>query len=238
MEQEDLRNIGYGLSGAARADAIVGRVATPVSTFNCPTRRKPLAYPDLHLPRYFTDGHTNLQFSLSARSDYAANTGDSGITAWGYGPPTLAEGDNPNYWTLDHSSVTGIVFQRSEVTMGEISDGTTNTYLVGEKYVNADLYTTGTDPADNESMYAGFDNDNQRATYYVPGSSGLNRAYQPRMDTPGLTLPDAFGSAHSAAFNAVFCDGSVHSITYEIDPEVHRRLGNRHDGLPTDSDAL
>jgi prepilin-type processing-associated H-X9-DG protein len=44
-----------------------------------------------------------------------------------------------------------------------------------------------------------------------------------------------FGSAHSNGCNFGFCDGSVRTISYDIDAEVHRRLGNRHDGLPIDS---
>ncbi|MGQ9576660.1 MAG: DUF1559 family PulG-like putative transporter [Thermoguttaceae bacterium] len=43
-----------------------------------------------------------------------------------------------------------------------------------------------------------------------------------------------FGSAHSGGCHFVFCDGAVRLMSYQIDAELHRRLGNRHDGLPVD----
>ena len=30
------------------------------------------------------------------------------------------------------------------------------------------------------------------------------------------------------------CDGSVRSVGYTVDNEIHRRFGNRRDGLPID----
>jgi prepilin-type N-terminal cleavage/methylation domain-containing protein/prepilin-type processing-associated H-X9-DG protein len=43
-----------------------------------------------------------------------------------------------------------------------------------------------------------------------------------------------FGSAHAGAFNISFCDGSVHSISYEIDSGVHAMLSDRQDGNSID----
>jgi len=35
----------------------------------------------------------------------------------------------------------------------------------------------------------------------------------------------------------VFCDGSVHSIAYEIDPATHRALAHRFDGEAVQADG-
>ena len=40
----------------------------------------------------------------------------------------------------------------------------------------------------------------------------------------------SFGSAHPGGMNALFADGSVTSISYDIDRETFNRLGHRSDG--------
>jgi prepilin-type processing-associated H-X9-DG protein len=46
-----------------------------------------------------------------------------------------------------------------------------------------------------------------------------------------------FGSAHPGGFHMAMCDGSVQSYSYDIDLEVHRRMGNRLDGEAVSVDA-
>lgn len=217
-------------------------IQTPLSMMNCPSRRPAVVYPIGYTvaPSYNGSGqHTPFGASpvnAVARGDYAACAGDEWI-AGGYwrGPSTLSEAatlTRNNTWLLQVSeSPTGICYRRSAITLAQIADGLSNTYMLGEKYLDADAYTTGADGADNESMYAGFDNDNHRTTYYNP-VDGLT--HTPIQDIPGYTAYDRFGSAHSIGLHMAFCDGSVRFINYTIDPLVHRYLGNREDGMVID----
>ncbi len=135
--------------------------------------------------------------------------------------------DEESYDWPDLSHYSGICFVRSEISLKDVTDGASNTYLLGEKYLDPDNYTTGDDAGDNQPIHAGYCCDNYRGTSTWHGG--------PMQDQPGYADVRAFGSAHSAGCHISFCDGSVRMISYSIDPEIHRRLGNRMDGLPIDA---
>jgi len=221
--QKDLRRQGVKLSGSARSQAIIERCQVALSIFNCPTRRSAVPYPDSqHRNTYRTASSTTMAIVQGGRSDYAINCGDQPTNEISPGPGTIAEGDDPGYPWHDVSGFTGISYERSEVTLVQITDGASHTYLAGEKYLNPDHYTTGFDGADNENLFVGFDNDLNRSTY--PGHG------PPARDRPGLGNGVSFGSAHAAGFQVVMCDGSVHLVGYSVDPRIHRCRGNRADG--------
>ena len=62
----------------------------------------------------------------------------------------------------------GVVFTGSQVRKDDITDGVTNTYLLGEKYLNPSNYTNGTDLSDSNCMYSGSAVNNQRSTMDSP----------------------------------------------------------------------
>jgi prepilin-type processing-associated H-X9-DG protein len=112
----------------------------------------------------------------------------------------------------------GIFFVTSKLNLGHVTRGTSNVIMVGERYLNTLNYRTGTDPGDNEATYVGMDNDINRNTFNPP-----------LQDRNGFNDTFRFGSAHNAALNVLFCDGSVRSIAYEIDPTVWKDMGKRFD---------
>ncbi len=133
---------------------------------------------------------------------------------------------------------TGIIYQRSAVTLKQVPDGLSKTYAVGEKFLLVDQYGTGSDPADNEWMFVGYDNDTNRSCTDIGDGINSNVMRDDRsatvingQDLGGSGLGrNLWGSAHPSAFNMVFCDGSVHTVPYNVDLKTHRRLGNRMDG--------
>ena len=195
---------------------------TPIATFNCPSRRTPAPFP--YVLDSSWDSYNANTTSTVARSDYAGNAGDANVANF----TDLTDYSQANSSTY-RPDLNGIIYSRSEVSVAQIRDGTSNTYLVGEKSMNPDSYETGQSGSDNHSMYQGQDWDIVRWTRID---------LVPYTDTRGVDYHYQFGSAHAGIFQMVFCDGSVHTIAVDIDPETHRRLGNRKDGLPLDTSGL
>lgn len=126
------------------------------------------------------------------------------------------------------------------MTYAKITDGTSKTMLVAEKYVHIQVHD-GLNPLTGDAVAA---EDNGWADGYDCGSmrSTLLPIRHDRDDLPlwGVgpcnVLEMSHGSNHPGVINAVFADGSVHTINSDIDQETFNRLGHRFDGEPVDLD--
>ena len=123
--------------------------------------------------------------------------------------------------------------------MRDITDGTTNTFLVGEtKYQLTEFGTTstfyqswassirlgsGTGGYPN-TMAAAFEQINSRGPTggVVPTSGADSRTGTSRL----------FGSFHKGGCNMLMADGSVNFFSENMNIDIYRQLGTRADGLP------
>ncbi|MEA1951050.1 MAG: DUF1559 domain-containing protein [Planctomycetota bacterium] len=240
MEQGEIHDMLAGVTNESECKDI-GKAMTeiPIDMMVCPSRRSAKLYPltnsGTRTP-FIPVGTKTIQISTmggAARSDYAANGGsiettcrtdNNFFTDWG-GPRSVVQADSKdgqNVWNIIAQKSNGIFYPASTVSIRRITDGTSNTYLVGEKYIDANRYEDGSDDGDNEFIFCGDNEDNVRWT---------DPTYPaPRQDTPGDHILGIFGSCHSHVFNMAFCDGSVRSISFDIDRRTHANLGNRKDG--------
>jgi prepilin-type N-terminal cleavage/methylation domain-containing protein/prepilin-type processing-associated H-X9-DG protein len=119
----------------------------------------------------------------------------------------------------------------SPTKIAKITDGTSKTMMIAEKYIRADFYNGGT-PSDDTGWSDGWDPDAMRSTCPLPLSDGdVNVPFTGRIGSdPGDPVWETFllGSAHTGGLNAVFADGSVRTIGYDIDPYVYNALGTRN----------
>jgi prepilin-type N-terminal cleavage/methylation domain-containing protein len=244
MEEQAIHQLGAGITNLAdKKTALTVLSATPVAGFYCPTRRPAVATPRLYTGN---QGYNASHSDLLARSDYAANLGPMyndipQETQWpDGGPSSIANGEQGiGFWkdkTFSDATgskswmykINGVVFQAYEYKLKQVTDGSSKTYMVGEKYLMPNAYwlDPGTRPAisniaDDQSAWSGDDLDLCR---------NADDKAPPTQDQLGLELWYSFGSAHPGVFQMSMCDASVHSISFDISPALHELLGNRRDG--------
>jgi prepilin-type N-terminal cleavage/methylation domain-containing protein len=228
-------NIGKGITApAAKKAALVQLVETPIGLFYCPSRRPVRAY--ANKPTAIPPNNANRP-NVVARSDYAGNlgpeipqgagerSGECGrMTQWCSGP-SLADGEAGKGFLKEkfdyHARNGGLLFQRTALNLKEIPDGTSQTYMVGEKYLDPDHYEDGDTFSDDQGAWIGDDLDNNRNTEVLP-----------LPDQPGIDDYYRFGSAHPTTWHMSMCDTSVRALSFDIDKDIHWRLGHRSDGEP------
>jgi prepilin-type processing-associated H-X9-DG protein len=235
IEQATVFEIAMGGSGwpvpAAKRAKMVQTEQTPVSTFACPSRRT--AGPRrVRTTSWFNVDQVPVPPGAGS-TDYAANHGSGSavpIDRAGGSYRVTATYTNVSdqlFATGDHWN--GISFPRSEVRMADITDGTSNTYLLGEKFVNPDDYTTGMDYGDDDSCLTGYSFVQHRMA---------NASWPPQPDASGGANYYGFGSAHAGSLNMAFCDGSIRSVSYTLDGATHSNLGSRNDQNVIDMKAF
>lgn len=201
---------------------VASRIQTPIPTLNCPTRRPPGAYLALNRTMYgkLQDGtEQSAALGTSApKTDYAANIGSHQSNCC-YEADWKKNGTNGAALISQYGPV---IYSESKTEQGEIRDGTSNTFLVGEKYLNPYVYTgakTSTEGGDDDAVLSGRNHDNVR----VAGNG-------PVADRAGWQNDHFFGSAHTGSLHMAFCDGHIANISYSVDATSFQYLCNRADG--------
>ncbi len=216
-----------------------------IKTFYCPSRRGAEVYSSGSSARCDYNGNAGSLFVNGTPLDGSAGTGvpDSDLTG-----------------VVVTNSMDGLVV-RSNVTpvrIVGITDGTSNTLLVAEKWLHPQRQATGSvanwDGGDNEVWCnAGWDECVVRVgggTYgypYTPGGQCgvgttrvIPRTPQPDNDAPCVINATTgghrtiwnqqFGGRHTGGMNGVMGDGSVRTIGFNIDPVVWRATCTRNGG--------
>jgi prepilin-type N-terminal cleavage/methylation domain-containing protein len=201
MEEENLFNAWSNAVGY-RTKGVPAAGAQPI--------REILAIPvaTLYCPsRRPVAAYPSLREGLTAHTDYALNGGASSR-------PDEFKVKWPGIWAPSTQGT-----QPKPVRYRDVVDGLSKTYLAGEKALSTDQYLTGLDRGDDGSIHDCPRGNCVRFAKRVPAHDVLGRE--------NCWNCHSFGSAHPTSWNAVFCDGSVHSVSYEISFAAHAAQASR-----------
>jgi prepilin-type N-terminal cleavage/methylation domain-containing protein/prepilin-type processing-associated H-X9-DG protein len=163
-------------------------------------------------------------------TSYGGNSGPIPITP--VGPGGSLVGSDPNY-QLQMSQAQGVINFGSTTTIGSITDGTSNTLLLGEK--NFSKMT----PAANKTVwfffFSGANSDSMSTSMFPINawkkfSFGTTQVDLGNVAGGGNASTAAAGSNHPGGANFAFCDGSVKFLketiqSWQYDPATTLPIG-------------
>lgn len=203
---------------------------TAVSTFICPSRREPAADRDFDNNDQAPPEENR---GVAAGGDYAGSAGLDNR----YGL------NNPNGEPA--GTIGGALYSFSRNSIRNVTDGTTSTIAVGEKYIPTEDEIRQGQPNLDEAMmhyYQGdtayFSGDN---TYSILRGTecGMANGEVPATESCGPgQLRELFGSEHSGISNFVFLDGHVQAIQQSVDLITLQRISTIADDQPVDTTNL
>jgi prepilin-type N-terminal cleavage/methylation domain-containing protein/prepilin-type processing-associated H-X9-DG protein len=141
----------------------------------------------------------------------------------------------------------GVLFTNSSVRIDHVSDGTSNTFLVGESRWWSYEHTNVGWPswfswASSDRTAGGSGHTIVLAAAVDPLNNPLvdYDSSQGWIDSSGnytntmnlATHTRCFGSRHPGGCHMAMCDGSVHFFSENMDVNAYRSMGARNDGLP------
>lgn len=237
--QRTLQQLMADVAGNA-SDPTLQALQTPLTVFRCPSDITPTLLP----------------------ADFRTWVSKNQPAPEGFEPPTANYVASDGYFIGRRCTYkdklgcdnTGMFYMDSEISIRQVSDGTSNTFLLGERDERCDAATWIGNPI---APAWGIDE------YYIYGTTKwkLNRPVQPREVGGYRACALAFSSAHPGGANFAMVDGSIRFINEEIDYDtagvdhsylatpdqnwpdnwpnsnlgIYQRLGTRNDGLPVEN---
>jgi prepilin-type N-terminal cleavage/methylation domain-containing protein/prepilin-type processing-associated H-X9-DG protein len=126
----------------------------------------------------------------------------------------------------------GVMYQNSRVRITDVSDGTSNTTVLGEGRYGVPRHVS-TGNALSSALWCGMS-----GTYLVSGVGNyvwIDNVMWPTGGNPSWArdyVDEAFNSNHPDSVQFLFADGSVRGFSSQIDPTLRAQMGVRNDGLP------
>lgn len=160
----------------------------------------------------------------------ASNNYTSYFGVQGGGPDSLKSCAGTSSQRLFY--LNGPLYFNSKTTFGDIRDGTTNTFLVGEtRYC---LSPTGRSDGIHTGWASGSKTDSNGSPLVLAAARDqINSVAQHGGNSDTLnTMTKLFGSFHVGGCHFTMGDGSVQFVSENINLDVYRTLAIRDDGLP------